>query len=231
MFRKTMLAAVLVVTTLVLLPGVAAAQQSVAFNIGYFTPRSVDARPIDDVLVQDLNFHAFNIKDFNGAAVGGEWLVPVGQLFEVGIGLGYYQRTVPSVYLDFVNSDGSEIAQDFKLRVVPITGMVRFLPAGRRAAVQPYIGAGIGIFTWRYAETGQFIDSNRDIFRGNFVGTGTNVGPVVAGGVRIPVTTGFAFGGEIRYQRAEGSLNDTDFNGSKIDLGGLTYQATLIVRF
>jgi len=231
MFGRKMVGVVLVVTALVMLPRVAAAQQSIAFNIGYFTLRAEDARPIEDVLVQDLQFHAFDIKDFNGAVVGGEWLVPIGQFFEAGVGAGYYQRTVPSVYLNFVNEDGSEIAQDFKLRMVPITGMVRFLPTGRRAAIQPYIGAGIGVFAWRYAETGQFIDDNQDIFRGNFVDSGVNVGPVVAGGVRIPLTTGFAFGGEIRYQRAEGSLNAADFNGSKIDLGGLTYQGTLIVRF
>jgi opacity protein-like surface antigen len=231
MLRKTMLTAVLVVTAIVLMPGVAAAQQSIALNLGYFTPRSVDARVSDDVLVQDLNFHAFSIKDFNGATVSGEWLVPIGEMFEVGVGVGFYQRTVPSVYLDFVNSNGAEIAQDFKLRVVPITGMIRFLPTGRRAAIQPYIGAGIGILAWRYAETGEFIDQDGGVFRGNFTGSGTNVGPVVAGGIRIPVSTGFAFGGEIRYQRGEGSLNSNDFNGSKIDLGGITYQGSIVFRF
>lgn len=233
MFRKTMVAAVLMVTALVLLPGVASAQQSVSFNIGYFTLRGVDSRPNDDVLVQDLNYHAFNIKDFNGATVGGEWLVPVGQLFEVGVGVGYYKRTVPSVYLDFVNSNGAEIAQDFRLRVIPMTGIIRFIPTGRRAAIQPYIGAGIGVLAWRYTETGEFIDSNvpPNVFRGNFVGSGTNAGPVVVGGIRFPLSTGFAFGGEIRYQQAEGTLNTNDFNGSKIDLGGLSYQATVIFRF
>lgn len=229
MVRKTMLAAV-VMTAMVLLPGVAAAQQSVALNVGYFTPRGEDARPFEDVLVQNLNYHGFDIDDFNGATVSGEWLLPAGDLFEVGIGVGFYQRTAPSVYLDYVNENGSEIEQDFKLRMVPITGIVRFLPTGHGASVQPYIGAGIGVFAWRYSETGQFIDENADIFRGSFVESGANVGPVVVGGIRFPVSTGFAFGGEVRYQRAEGTLND-DFNGSKIDLGGLTYQASVIFRF
>lgn len=230
MFRKTMLAALLVVTALVLLPGVAAAQQSVSVNVGYFTLRGLDSRPTEDVLVQNLNYHAFDIKDFNGATIGGEWLAPIGQLFEVGVGVGFYQRTTPSVYLDYVNENGTEIAQDFKLRVVPLTGLVRFIPTGRRAAIQPYIGAGLGVLAWRYSETGQFIDENGGIFRGNFRDSGTAVGPVVVGGVRFPLSTGFAFGGEIRYQQGEGDLNG-DFNGSKIDVGGLTYQATVIFRF
>lgn len=231
MFRKTIVAAVLLTTALVLLPGVASAQQSVSFNIGYFTLRGVDSRPTDDVLVQDLNYHAFDVKDFNGATVGGEWLVPVGQLFEVGVGAGYYKRTVPSVYLDYVNSNGAEIAQDFRLRVIPFTGIVRFIPTGRHSAIQPYIGAGIGLLAWRYSETGEFIDASGNVFRGNFVGSGTNAGPVVVGGIRFPLSTGFAFGGEIRYQQAEGTLNSNDFNGSKIDLGGISYQATVIFRF
>jgi hypothetical protein len=231
MSRKTWLAGVLVLTALVLQPGTAAAQQSISLNIGAFTLRGLDARPNEDVLVQDLNYHAFNIKDFNSVTVGGEWLVPVGQVFEVGLGVGFYQRSVPAVYLQYVSDSGNEIQQDFKLRVIPITGVIRFIPTGRRAAIQPYIGVGVGVFSWRYAETGEFIDSSGGIFRGNFVATGTNAGPVVMGGIRFPLTTGFAFGGEVRYQAAQGSLNSNDFNGSKIDLGGLTYQANIIFRF
>lgn len=231
MFRRTLLAALVVVSVFGLLPGVAAAQQSVAFNVGYFTIRGEDGRPSEDVLVQNLNYHYFDIKDFNGAAVSGEWLAPLGQYFEAGVGLGFYQRTVPAVYRDYVNEDGSEIAQDFKLRVVPITGIIRFIPTGRGSAIQPYVGAGIGLLAWRYSETGDFIDTNLDIFRATFKDSGFNAGPVVVGGVRFPVTTAFSFGGEIRYQQGEGTLNDTDFNGTKVDLGGITYQAQFVFHF
>jgi hypothetical protein len=230
MFRKMIVTAVLVVTGLVLLPGVAAAQQSIALNVGYFTLRGEDSRVDDDTLVQNLNYHIFELDDFNGATISGEWLAPLGPLFEVGVGVGYYQRTVPSVYRDFVNDNGAEIEQDFKLRVVPLTGIVRFIPTGRGASIQPYIGAGLGVFAWRYTETGDFIDENADIFRDSFRDSGTAIGPVVVGGIRVPISTAFALGGEIRYQRAEGSLND-DFNGTKVDLGGLTYQANFVFRF
>jgi len=230
MLRKTMLGAVLVVAALGLVPGVASAQQSISLNLGYFTPRSLDSRPTEDVLVQDLNYHIFDIKDFNNVTVSGEWLISLNPMFEVGVGVGFYQKSVPAVYADLVADDGSEIQQDFKLRAVPVTGIIRFLPTGRRSAVQPYIGAGIAVIAWRYNETGEFVDTSSNIFRGNFEDSGTSVGPVVVGGVRFPLSTGFAFGGEIRYQRAEGSLNG-DFNGTKVDLGGLTYQASFVFRF
>ncbi len=231
MFRKTMLAAVLAVTTIVLMPGAAAAQQSIAINFGAFTPKSLDARPADDVLVQDLNYHYFDIRAFDNFTFSGEWLVPLGQVLEAGIGVGFYQDTVPASYIDYVNENGSEIRQDFKLRIIPITVIARFLPLGRRTAVQPFFGAGVGILPWRYSETGEFIDADGNIFRDAFVGSGTAVGPVVGGGVRFAPSPAFAFGAEIRHQWGEGNLNPTDFNGSKIDLGGFTYLGTVIFRF
>src|SRR4029453_13432593 len=59
----------------------AAAQQTLNFNIGYFAVRGEDARVDGDVLNENLNFLAFNIGDFSGATVGGEWLIPIGPFF------------------------------------------------------------------------------------------------------------------------------------------------------
>jgi outer membrane protein W len=209
----------------------ASAQQSVNLFIGGFVPRSVDARPDDDVLVNEQNFLAFRINDFKGATLGGEWLVGLGDYVEGGLGLGYYSKTVPSVYLFQVNANGSEISQDLKLRVVPFTATVRFLPLGRHAPIQPYVGAGVGVMRYRYSETGQFVDSDDSIFNGNFVGSGTATGPVVLGGVRVSVGQ-FDPGFEVRYQSAKGDLPaDQTFAGPRIDLGGFNYLFTFNIRF
>src|SRR5436853_135241 len=53
----------------------ASAQQSVNLYVGGFTPRAEDARNGNDVLVHDRTFLDFNINDFHGATIGGEWLV------------------------------------------------------------------------------------------------------------------------------------------------------------
>lgn len=206
----------------------ASAQQSFNFYVGGFALRALDARTEGDVLAQNVDFLEFNVKDFSGATVGGEWLVGMGDVFEAGLGVGFYTRTVPSVYRDFVNNNGTEIDQDLKLRIVPFTATVRFLPLGRRSAVQPYIGGGVGVYGWRYSETGQFVDfTDRSIFRDSFVGSGSAVGPVVLGGIRVPVGP-MAIGGEIRYQSAKSSLPaDQEFAGSKIDLGGMNYLFTV----
>ena len=149
------------------------------------------------------------------------------------MGVGFYQRTVPSVYRDVVNVNETEIEQDLKLRVIPMTATIRFLPVGR-GSVQPYVGAGIGAFNWRYSETGEFVDfSDYSIFRARYVANGTAVGPVVLGGIRAPVGEVFMIGGEIRYQKAEGDTKPatSELLGDKIDLGGWTASFTMHFRF
>ena len=73
---------------------------TVKFPIGYFAPKGLDSKVKDDVLLGDLQNGQpllFEVKDFNGASIGGEYLLGIGSNFEAGVGLGFYQRTVPSV--------------------------------------------------------------------------------------------------------------------------------------
>ena len=209
----------------------ASAQQQLSFSIGGFSPHSEESRPSTDVLVNNLDFLAFRVSDFGGPIFGAEYLTGLGDHFDAGFGVGYYQRTVPTVYNDFVNANGTEIQQDLKLRIVPFTATVRWLPLGHHNGVEPYIGAGVGVFNYNYSESGQFLATDNSIFRGTFTGSGTATGPVILGGVRVPVGS-WGVGGELRYQSAEGKLPaDQDFSGSKIDLGGFTYTFTINVRF
>jgi outer membrane protein W len=216
----------------------ASAQQQISFAVGGFSPRSADARSSDDVLFNNLDFLAFKVSDFSGPLVSGEYLAALGNNFDAGLGVGFYQRTVPTVYNDFVNANGTEIEQDLKLRVVPFTATVRWLPMGHHNGIEPYIGAGVGVFNYRYSESGQFLATDGSIFgakdgpnRAEFIGSGTAIGPVILGGVRVPVGS-WGVGGELRYQAATGDLPiDQDFSGNKIDLGGFTYTFTINVRF
>jgi outer membrane protein W len=226
-----------VVTALFVLAGLVApassyAQQSLNFYIGGFVPTGEDGRDRQDVLWNNLDFLAFDIKDFNGATVGADYLVGLNEFVDAGLGVGLYRRTVPSVYAYRVHRDQSEIEQDLRLRMVPFTATVRFLPLGRSAGIEPYIGAGVAIINWRYSESGEFVDFTDDsTFRDSFVGNGTAVGPTVLGGIRIPLGN-WGFGGEIRWQDAKGDLpTDLGFAGNKIDLGGWNYLATINVRF
>jgi hypothetical protein len=206
-------------------------KQTINFTLGYFTPFGLESRADDDVLVTNSTFLLFDIEDFNGASVGGEWLFPLARHVEGGIGVSYSKRTVPSIYEDFVDPNGTEIDQDLSLRVVPLAFTLRLVPVDPRSPVQPYVGAGVGLFSWRYGEIGEFIDfgAGDEIFDGRFVKTGSNAGAVVLGGIRFVGDT--ASGGfEVKYHKASGDLDD-DFAAPKIDLGGWTYNFTVGVRF
>lgn len=209
-------------------------------SLGYFAPRGEDSRAEGDVLNAnrciDTSFLCepllFEVGDFGGATIGGEYLIGIGKYLEAGVGVGFYQRTVPSIYEFVTRPDQSEIEQDLKLRVVPFTGTLKIVPTGRDASIQPYIGAGVAALRWSYSETGEFVDPvDGSIFRDTFESDGTEVAPVIFGGIRAPIGASTMLGGEVRYQRAEADLPEDEFLGDRIDLGGITFQALLTWRF
>ena len=210
------------------------ARNTVNFTIGYFALKGLESRVDEDVLLNDLqNFHPllFEIKDFNSATFGAEYLFGIGSNFEAGVGVGYSQRTVPSVYADLTRPNDVEIEQELKLRQVPVTFTGRFLLLPRGSAVEPYIGAGIVAVRYRYSEVGDFIADDLSIFPARYVAQGVAVGPTVLGGIRAPINN-WTVGGELKWQKAEGkNLFDEGFLGDRLDLGGWTGNFTLGVRF
>ena len=225
----------------------AAAQtvHSVQIGVGGVFPRGLDGRATDDILARNLfgepmsgdpsvsDALAFRISDFRSGQFFGEWNIGVGQRVEFGVGLGYYRRTVPTVYLEVVDQNDFDIEQELRLRVIPVTALVRFLPFGGPADVQPYVGAGISALRFRYSEIGDFVDpATLDIFPGRFSANGTAVGGVLLGGLRIPIGGDiYGMGLEGRYHFGVGDLPDGNFVADKIDLGGGQFNVTFLVRF
>ena len=104
---------------------VASGNQAIGFNVGFFSVKDLDSRSPSadelgrpgadfDVLYADLSQGAFSLdfdpKDFSGVTFGGEWLIGLGDYLEAGIGAGFYQRTVPSLYDQKVRNDGADAA-------------------------------------------------------------------------------------------------------------------------
>lgn len=229
-------------------PASAQVVHSVQFGLGGVFPRGIDARSSDDVIRRNIAGEAMDfdgsvtdalairVSDFRSAQLFGEWTVALGPHVEIGAGLGYYRRTVPSLYRDVVDPAGFDIEQDLRLRVVPLTALVRFLPFGRPGEVQPYVGAGISAMRFRYSEIGDFVDPfNGDIFSNvndPYVATGTAVGGVLLGGLRVPIGGDiYAMALEGRYVVGEGKLPTEQFVAEKIDLGGGQFNVTFLVRF
>lgn len=231
MNRRIFVASLLVVAAIVVSAAPASAQQSITFQLGAFLPKAEDSRTAGDVLVVNRQYLVFNVSDFNGFTTGGEWAIGLGEFFEAGVGVGYFQETVPTVYDAWVNSDGSEIQQDLRLRIVPVTVVARILPLGNKRAFQPYVGGGLGIYSWKYSETGEFVDFyDNSIYRTSYVQSGTSVGPVAVFGARGRLSRSFTLGMEVRLQWGQADLSQ-DFLGDKLDLGGTSILSTFTYRF
>jgi len=231
MSRSVMVGALVIVVAIGALAAPASAQQSLTFQFGAFVPRGEDSRVENDVLVINRQYLLFDINDFHAMTVGGDWAVSLGEYFEAGAGFGFYQRTVPTLYADWVNADGSEIVQDLHLRIMPLTAIVKILPLGSKRAFQPYVGAGLGVYFWHYSESGEFVDFvDGSIFRDTFADSGTSVGPVAVFGARGRVSSNALIGGEARLQWGKGDLSK-DFLSDTIDLGGYSVLVTFGYRF
>jgi hypothetical protein len=218
-------------------PASAQVVQGFQIGIGGFLPQGFDGRPADDVLVTDLSAPQsqallFDISHFKGGTIFGEWNVDVGKHLEFGAGVGFYKRTTPSIYAGLQNTNGADIPQDLRLRTIPLSAVVRFMPIGKPGHIQPYVGAGVAAVVWRYSEFGQFVDDSNNIFQAAFVGSGVAPAGLLLGGIRVP-TNGDVFGflAEIRYQWATGNLNTPDFLSNKIDLNGTTVSIAFQVRY
>jgi len=90
-----------------------------------FLPKGENSRVEGDVLDINRQYLLFDFGDFNGFLVSGDWSITLGNYIEASAGFGFYQSTVPAIYGEWVNEDGSEIEQDLKLRIMPATAVVR----------------------------------------------------------------------------------------------------------
>jgi len=230
MVQRVVVAALLVLVVTAGLARAASAQQTVTIQLGAFLPKGEGGRVEGDVLVVNQQFLLFDFGDFNGFLVSGDWSAALGEYIEAGVGFGHYQATVPAIYADWINEDGSEIEQDLKLRIMPQTAVVKILPLGNKRAFQPYVGGGLGVYFWRYSETGEFLATDETIFSDSFAESGTSVGPVAVFGVRGLVSPSAFIGAEGRYQWGTANLSE-DFLSDKLDLGGFSILATFGFRF
>ena len=204
------------------------AQQTLNFSLGVLPPRGEDARVDGDVLVANRDVPGVRHQRLQRRLGRRRVAGPARQVTsKAGAGVGFSRRTVPSVYADFVDTDGTEIEQDLRLRRVPIAFTVRVLPLGQAIAVQPYFGAGLGVFNWRYSEIGEFVDfgAGNAIFREHVRGAAApRPARSCSAASASPATV--SAGGEVRYQQAPRPTSTTRLRRRpKIDLGGWTYSS------
>ena len=233
MVKRLTCIAALTCAALTLSPHPALAQQTLNLSWGYSMMRT--GRVATDILLIEHHDLAFEFRDFNVPALGVEWLVPIGNRYEAGVGASLSRDTVPTVHVGVFNSDGSPIPRELRLSQMPLALTARVLPLGQSYSVQPYIGGGVAVISWRFSESGDFAAANRrEIFRNEeYSAAGYALGPVMLAGMRTVMGDSLAIGLEGRYHRARGGFGPVFARtvDPDIDFGGWTMMVTAGMRF
>ncbi len=216
MKKKVILGALLNVGLIGLFPGEARAS-GIELRIGGMIPRA------DSILFADsVTLYTVQKDDFIGWFGGGEFTTNVHPNVELGIAVEGYARSIPTVYRDFVRPSGDEIAQTLRLELLPVSAIMRFMPAGRYRKVTPYVGGGISAIFWKYEEYGDFIDFDRKglpVTFDSFESTGTEFGPMANAGLRYRLNENLQITADYRYFWGKDRM-DGDFAPNEIDVSG-----------
>ena len=182
---------------------------------GSFTVRVGQYSPFgnSDLWLENAETFDVLVSDFNFIFGGAEFTVELNEFIDLAFGIDVYSHRVNTHYREFVRDDGTEIRQEMRLTVVPLTTGLRFLPLGKFRIVSPYVAGGFGLYPYEYQEQGEFIDfATFDIFESRFRDSGVGFGGYAAAGIEVTVTRGFLVFGEFRrhwvYAQHGGDFRD-----------------------
>lgn len=200
--------------------------QSINLKVGGFYPALES-----DLWAQDLSDLAFEKQDLLGVYWGAELEMEMGRYFTGSFETGYYEQDIRTVYRDWEYEDGSPINQDISLRITSVEAGFKLYPMGYRNVFNPYIGAGVGAYFWKYYQGGEFIDfDDGSIYEGEAYTTTVTPGFNARAGFvyRFKRTMGIQF--EAKYTYLKGQLSGLfDPSFEKLDLSGVTF--TMGVNF
>jgi outer membrane protein W len=180
-------------------------------------------------------------RDFDAPYLGGEIAFRASERWDVALGVGLSQSSIDSELWAWVDLDDNPIEQVTELRIVPVTLSAKYYlndrgrTVGRFAWVPntfaPYVGAGVGFASYRFAQVGDFVDeATLDIFYDSYVSDGW--APLVRGVAGLSVSVGkqFELSGEARYALSSADMG-ADFAGYRLGLNGFQAVFGIAVRF
>jgi hypothetical protein len=183
-------------------------------------------------------------RDFDAPYIGGELAVRVNERWDVALGVGVVQESVASEYRDWLEGD-LPIEQVTEFRTIPITVSAKYYlrDRGRRigrfawvpSTLTPYVGAGVGVVSYRFEQTGDFIDftepAPHPIFYDQFISSGEAALFRGLAGVTYSLGKQFELTGEARYDLASADLGPRFEDFEPIDLAGFRAVVGVAVRF
>ena len=183
-----------------------------------------------------------NRSDLSGFAVQVDLAARVQDRIDVVLSVGHSQSSILSEFRDFVDTDDLPIEQTTDFRRTPVTiGVKAFLKDRGRSVSRfawvpsswaPYVGAGVGLMVYEFAQSGAFVDYDTlDIFGKNFSSRGTTPAAHVATGMELSVGKHVLATGEARYLWGKANMSRDFVDFDRIDLSGFQITVGVAARF
>ncbi len=173
----------------------------------------------------DLNREnlAFDKADMLGVYWGAEFEIFMGRQFSFSVEAGHYKKDVFTVYRDVVYDDGTPIRQDISLRMTTMEADFKLYPLGHRRLFNPYFGCGIGLYAWKYEQSGEFVDFEEEIvYEGKAYTNTITPGFNAKLGFVYRYRRSFGISFEARYIYLKGQLSELFEGFGKLDLSSIT---------
>jgi opacity protein-like surface antigen len=203
--------------------------QSVRMRLGLFTP---DGK--SDFFDDTGRDFTGDVKDLEDVVGGLDYVFQVQRNVGIMLSADYYEGQQDQSYRNFEDNFGHRISHTTTFDVVPLTVGIKVDLAPPSSPIVPYVGAGGGLYTWRYEERGDFIDfgtSHRDVFSSTLEDDGAALGYFVMAGLEVPISPYFSVLAEARWDRADDELGGDFEDLGTIDLGGRRVMGGLAWRF
>ncbi len=195
--------------------------QSVCMKIGVFAPRLES-----DLWQINMENLTFGKSDLTAVYYSGEFEYYFNRSASVSVEIGSYSKSVFAQYRDYEFDDGSPIYQDISLRIVPVEATLKYYPTGHRHSLNPFIGAGAGVYAYTYQQSGSFIN-----FEDGSVTDGMAETRRFAFGLNGRAGLAFRFQSRLaillegKYQYVKGSLSEYFEGFESLDLSGFAVNA------
>ena len=183
-----------------------------------------------------------NRSDFNSMDASAEVALRVMPRLDVVLNAAFSGMTKQSESRGYTGSDGLPIQQTTSFKRDPITLSARYYlqPRGRSvgrfawvpARFATYVGAGAGLMSYEFDQSGDFVDySTLKVFGDHYRSAGWTPMAQAFAGIDWSLGPRWALTTEAKYVSASADLG-TDFQGfHRIDLSGFSPSVGLYVRF
>lgn len=180
--------------------------------------------------------------DFNTFGVDADVAIPLTTRFDARAGFELNRSETASEYRDLVDDQFLPIEQRTFLRVIHISGGLRYSLLSRGDEVSrlawvprrvvPYVGAGAGAIYYHFRQTGDFVDfADFSVFPETFRSRGWTPAAHAFAGVDVQVHRGLYATFEGRFTRAAATLSSDFVDFDALDLSGFRLSGGVNVLF